>query len=171
LDKKKVIIITAGAVLLVAAIIIFGSIFASRQPDNESPAQPQTSFEQPNTYTEPLTDPITTAPPVTQPPAPAAPAFPIDGGETLFSFANNLPDKSQLPTGCFYVVEYWFPNREYPIKAYRYLGYDPPDIDYSQARGAWWIMSSPTVARGYNQQWRDGRLADGNTPILQDNLG
>ena len=32
-------------------------------------------------------------------------------------------------------------------------------------------MSSAAVARGYNQQWRDGRLSDGNTPILQDNIG
>jgi len=117
------------------------------------------------------TAPQATMPPVTQPPAGAETPFPVDGGETLFSFSNNLPAKSQLPAGCFYVVEYWFPGREYPIKAYRYLGYDPPDIDYSKVKGAWWVMSSATVARGYNQQWRDGRLADGNTPILQDYIG
>ena len=175
MDKKKIIIIAAcgaAALVVTALLIILSGMPRTPRAAKPSPTQPAAQPAQPPEATAPPYMPQTQPPaPATAPPAPAAPAFPIDGAETLFSFSDNLPAKSQLPAGCFYVVEYWFPGREYPIKAYRYLGYDPPDIDYSQAKGAWWIMSSAAIARGYNQQWRDGRLSDGNTPILQDNIG
>ena len=175
MKKPKTTIAAIVAVIAIFAVLAFAfgedikTWWANREPrtqpitTTQAPAEEWTWEEPQPEEIPPTFEPVPTAPPA------AAPSIPINGGETKFSFQNNLPAKSQLPAGCFYVVEYWFPGRaENPTTSYRYIGYNQPGIDFSQAQGVWWVVNDAAATRGYNQMFTNRETAAGRKAIIQD---
>jgi len=130
---------------------------ASTEPVVVTQTQPQTQPEtQPPTNRSNTTKPsVETKPPTITPSAQRW--FPVDAGDTQFRYENNLPAQSELYANEVYVVNYWYPGKD-PNTAYRYIGHARPIIDFADAEGAWWIMSSVARGRSYTPVWENANL-------------